>query len=91
MSATPQDLSLRKSYEFYENADIEVMKNTEVVKIDSIKNTVQTKSGEVYNYNFLVLATGGTPRTLDIAKDIPNVYLLRTPEDGNAIGKYFTT
>ena len=86
MSSTPQDLSLRKSDSFYDNADIEVMKNTEVMKIDSTKNAVVTQSGEVFNYNYLVLATGGTPRTLDIANGISNIFLLRTPEDGNAIG-----
>ena len=86
MSSTPQDLSLRKSGRFYDDADIEVMKNTEVMKVDSTKNAVVTQSGEVFNYNYLVLATGGTPRTLDIAKGIANIFLLRTPEDGNAIG-----
>ena len=87
MSATPEDLALRKTDEFYESADIEVIKNTEIVKVNSTSNSVVTKTGEVHNYNYLVLATGGTPRTLEIAKNVPNVFLLRTPEDGNAIGK----
>ena len=89
MSATPDDLALRKSDEFYANADIEVLKNTEVVKIDSNNNSIETNTGEVHIYKYLVLATGGTPRTLEIAKGIPKVFLLRTPEDGNAIGKIF--
>ena len=89
MSATPDDLALRKSDEFYANADIEVLKNTEVVKIDSNNNSIETNTGEVHIYKYLVLATGGTPRTLEIAKGIPNVFLLRTPEDGNVIGKIF--
>jgi len=88
MSSTPQDLSLRKSDTFYDDADIEVMKNTEVMKVDSTKNAVVTQSGEVFNYNYLVLATGGTPRTLDFAKGISNIFLLRTPEDGNAIATH---
>ena len=72
--------------EFYKSADIEFMTNSTVVRVDSDANLVETQDGGTYNYDYLVLASGGSPRTLDIAKNIPNVYLLRTPEDGNAIG-----
>ena len=57
-----------------------------MVKVDSGANLVETQDGETYNYDYLVLASGGSPRTLDITRNVPNVYLLRTPEDGNAIG-----
>ena len=86
MAATPQELALRKEDEFYKSADIEVCKNSKVVKVDSNANTVETQTGELFRYDYLVLATGGKPRTLEIASGIPNVYLLRAPEDGNAIG-----
>ena len=89
LAATPQELALRKEDEFYKSADIEVSKNSEVVKVNSKANTVETQDGEMFNYDYLVLATGGSPRTLEIANGIPNVYLLRAPEDGNAIGKMF--
>ena len=55
-------------------------------RVDSGANLVETQDGGKYNYDYLVLASGGSPRTLDITKNVPNVYLLRTPEDGNAIG-----
>ena len=57
-----------------------------MVRVDSGANLVETQDGDTYNYDYLVLASGGSPRTLDITKNVPNVYLLRTPEDGNAIG-----
>ena len=87
MAATPQELALRKEDEFYESADIEIRKNSKVVKVNAKANTVETQDGELFNYDYLVLATGGSPRTLEIANGIPNVFLLRAPEDGNAIGK----
>ena len=77
--------------EFYKSADIEFMTNSKVVRVDSDANLVETQDGETYNYDYLVLASGGSPRTLNIAKNIPNVYLLRTPEDGNAIGMNIDT
>ena len=87
LSATPQELALRKNGdEFYKSADIEFKTNSNVVRVDSGANLVETQDGETYNYDYLVLASGGSPRTLDITKNVPNVYLLRTPEDGNAIG-----
>ena len=57
-----------------------------MVRVDSGANLVETQDGDTYNYDYLVLASGGSPRTLDITQNVPNVYLLRTPEDGNAIG-----
>ena len=55
MAATPQELALRKTDNFYESADIEVIKNAKVVKVDSKNNTVETHDGRVFNYNYLVL------------------------------------
>ena len=87
MAAAPKDLALRKTGdEFYKSADIEIRTNSEVVRIDSTSSTVETQNGELVSYDYLVLASGGNPRTLDIAKDVPNVYRLRTPDDGNTIG-----
>ena len=67
------------------------MTNSKVVRVNSDANLVETQDGETYNYDYLVLASGGSPRSLDIAKNVPNVYLLRTPEDGNAIGMNIDT
>ena len=89
MAATFQELVLRKADEFYDSADIEVCRNSKVVKINSKANTVETQDGNLFHYDYLVLATGGIPRTLEIAKGIPNVYLLRTPAEGKAIGMMF--
>ena len=62
------------------------MTNSTVVRVDSDANLVETQDGETYNYDYLVLASGGSPRTLDIAKNIPNVYLHLTISIAKVMG-----
>jgi len=52
----------------------------EVTDVDFSSNKVSTKSGKSYSYKKLVLATGGTPRSLPLPgfKDLGNIFLLRT-------------
>lgn len=52
----------------------------EVTDIDFLARKVVAKSGSVYPYNKLVLATGGTPRHLPLPgfKDLKNIFVLRT-------------
>ena len=95
MAATPQDLLLRKEGdEFYKSVDIEIQTNSKVISVDAKRNKVEVETGENVKYDveydFLVLASGGRPKTLAIAKDTPNVFLLRTPDDGNTIGMIST-
>jgi NADPH-dependent 2,4-dienoyl-CoA reductase/sulfur reductase-like enzyme len=72
---------------WYAERDIELMLNTEVTGIDTKARTVRTGDGESYRYDKLLLAMGGTPRTL---KNVPGVesagvFLLRSLGDANAI------
>jgi NAD(P)H-nitrite reductase large subunit len=51
---------------------------------------VSTKSGKTYDYNKLVLATGGTPRWLPLEGlkgDLGNVFILRSLPDAQNIVK----
>lgn len=52
----------------------------EVIDIEFSGKTLSTKSGKSYTYSKLVLATGGTPRSLPLPgfKDLENIFLLRT-------------
>ncbi|KAH6713036.1 hypothetical protein BKA61DRAFT_485121 [Leptodontidium sp. MPI-SDFR-AT-0119] len=52
----------------------------EVTAVDFSGKKVSTKSGSSYSYSKLVLATGGTPRSLPLPgfKDLSNIFLLRT-------------
>jgi NADPH-dependent 2,4-dienoyl-CoA reductase/sulfur reductase-like enzyme/nitrite reductase/ring-hydroxylating ferredoxin subunit len=82
-----QDWIPLRSAEWYAERDIELNRNMHVNKVDPKARTVQTEDGETYRYDKLLLATGGTPRTLTNVPgfDAPNVFLLRTLEDSNRI------
>lgn len=84
--AQPDWIPLR-SADWYAERDIEVLRNTRVSSIDPKAHTVHTEDGERYRYDKLLLATGGTPRTLTNVPghDLPNVFLLRTLGDADRI------
>merc|ERR1712093_694541 len=52
----------------------------EVTGVDFARKKVATKSGSSYSYSKLVLATGGTPKSLPLPgfKELGNIFLLRT-------------
>merc|ERR1712093_571541 len=52
----------------------------EVTGVDCASKKVATKSGSSYSYSKLVLATGGTPKSLPLPgfKELGNIFLLRT-------------
>ncbi|SDJ41829.1 Pyridine nucleotide-disulphide oxidoreductase [Halovenus aranensis] len=52
--------------EWYEERDIDLELNTYVVNVDSDAHTVETHEGDVYEYDKLLIATGGTPAQLPV-------------------------
>ncbi|KAL8688750.1 MAG: hypothetical protein Q9218_005414 [Villophora microphyllina] len=68
-----------RSQEFFDDAAIATISD-EVSSVDFKSKSVSTKSGKSYPYTKLVLASGGTPKTLPLPgfKDLKNVFLLRT-------------
>jgi NADPH-dependent 2,4-dienoyl-CoA reductase/sulfur reductase-like enzyme/nitrite reductase/ring-hydroxylating ferredoxin subunit len=72
---------------WYAERDIELMLNTQVTGINPKARTVQTSDGETFSYHKLLLATGGTPRTLSNVPgfDAAGVFLLRSLSDANAV------
>jgi NADPH-dependent 2,4-dienoyl-CoA reductase/sulfur reductase-like enzyme/nitrite reductase/ring-hydroxylating ferredoxin subunit len=82
-----QDWIPLRGLNWYAERDIELTLNTEVTGIDTQSRTVTTADGETVRYDKLLLAMGGTPRTLN---NVPGsgatgVFLLRKLEDANAI------
>ena len=66
--------------EFYKEASIDIV-NDEATGVDLSSKTVSTKSGKKFEFTKLVLATGGTPRSLPLPGlkkgELKNVFLLR--------------
>ena len=71
--------------------DIEVLTKTSVTAVDGANKTV-TAGGKTYNYDSLVIATGGTVFIPPIeGKDLKNVFVVRTINDGKAIQEALKT
>ena len=65
--------------EWYDEASIEMISD-EVSSVDLGNKKVSTSSGKSYSYSKLILASGGSPKSLPLPgfKDLENVFLLRT-------------
>jgi 3-phenylpropionate/trans-cinnamate dioxygenase ferredoxin reductase subunit len=83
--ADPEDVESKDS-SFYREKNITVRPGTEVVSIDRASKTATLSTGDVVSYEKLLLATGATPRPLQIkGADLPNVFLFRTVDDAEAV------
>ena len=72
---------------FYRNAAVECVLGKEVVEVDPSKQVVVLDDGKKVDYDYMLIATGASPKTLegidsDIAKDL---CYLRTIEDAKRI------
>jgi len=85
MTATADSILLRPE-SFYQERNIELLLGKEVTELNADDKTVTLASGEVFNYDGCLLATGGIPRRLPIpGGDLGNVYCLRVAEEAHAI------
>jgi apoptosis-inducing factor 3 len=83
--AEPEWMPLRPD-EFFDEHGIEVLRGSEATRVDAKAKTVSLKGGEELAYDSLLVATGGEPRTLQIAgSDLKNVLTLRSFADSDAI------
>ncbi|KAL9039284.1 MAG: hypothetical protein Q9180_002623 [Flavoplaca navasiana] len=75
-----------RSQEWFDSASIATVSD-EVKSIDFKSQTVHTKSDKSHSYTKLILASGGTPKTLPLPgfKELSNIFLLRTIPDVQAI------
>jgi NADPH-dependent 2,4-dienoyl-CoA reductase/sulfur reductase-like enzyme/nitrite reductase/ring-hydroxylating ferredoxin subunit len=83
--ADPEWMPLR-SEEFFREHDIELMLETEVTRVDAGSRTVTFGNGRSEVFGKILLATGGTPRRLEIpGAELANVHMLRSFADADAI------
>jgi apoptosis-inducing factor 3 len=84
-TAEPGWLPLRDEA-FYVEQAIEAWCGREVQHVDTAGRTLRCTDGGALSYDALLLATGGTPRTLDVpGVELENVFPLRSLEDANRI------
>nr|AZL41275.1 monodehydroascorbate reductase [Datisca glomerata] len=75
--------------EWYEEKGIELILTTEIVKADLAAKTLTTASGELFNYQILIIATGSTViRLSDFGvqgADAKNIFYLREIDDADKL------
>jgi NAD(P)H-nitrite reductase large subunit len=65
---------------------IEVKLQTEIERVDLQKKRLRATSGETFEFEALLIATGARARKLDCpGNDLPNVFCLRSPDDSRKI------
>ncbi|HEX8142304.1 MAG TPA: FAD-dependent oxidoreductase [Pyrinomonadaceae bacterium] len=83
--AEPEWMPLRAD-EFYAEHTIEVLRGKEVARVDAAGKTITFKDGDTLTCDSLLIATGGTPRRLNVpGSDMKNIFALRSYADTNAI------
>src|SRR5699024_8824086 len=76
----PTDSALRGD-EWYSDDDVSTFVGTAVTSIDPAAQTVTLDNGEQLQYAQAILATGSSPRTLDVpGAQLANIHTLRDPE-----------
>jgi 3-phenylpropionate/trans-cinnamate dioxygenase ferredoxin reductase subunit len=76
---------------WYASKDIELRLGVRAVAIDPRAHWVELASGARLAYDKLLIATGGSPRTLDIAGgDLPGVFYLRRLDDALALREHLS-
>ena len=72
--------------EWYDERDIDLQLNTHVTRVDTDAHEVFTHSGESYEYDKLLIATGGTPAQLPVENsEADGIHHFWTFEDARAI------
>ena len=71
---------------WYEERDIDLQLNTYVTSVDADANKLHTHDGDTYEYDKLLVATGGTPTQLPVKNsDADGIHHFWTFEDARAI------
>ena len=84
-NAEPEWMPLRPG-DFFDRNRIEVLRGREVVGVDSSAKGIMFADGESLNYDAMLIATGGVPRSPGFVKGSEeNVFLLRSFRDADAI------
>lgn len=92
-SATAESL-LIKPPATYQKANVEIISDMRVLRIDRQTKKVELANGELIRYDKLVLTTGGRPRPLQVPQSVlaaqsGNFHYLRTMADVDAMRRQF--
>ena len=75
--------------DWYEERDIDLQLNTHVTDIEPVAHEINTHDGETYEYDKLLVATGGTPAQLPVENsDADGIHHFWTFEDARRIREH---
>ncbi len=75
--------------EWYDERDIDLQMNTHVTEIEPVAHEVHTHEGDTYEYDKLLVATGGTPAQLPVENsDAEGVHHFWTFQDARGIREH---
>ena len=75
-----------RSLEQWQGDNIEILPDTEIVKINAKEKFISDIDGNFHNYDKLIIATGSRVRKLNIAgSNLDNIFYLKTLKDSDAI------
>lgn len=87
--AKAEDVLLIQSEDWYTQNEVTLLTGTKATGANTKTKTVTLDSGDTVVYEKLLIATGSSPKTLDIpGADGPNVRTLRTWEDSDALNAH---
>lgn len=75
-----------RSAAFYAEHGVELRTSTLVSEVDAENKTIKILGGKSLTYDKILLATGGTPRNLDVpGSSLNGVFLMRRAQDGEIV------
>jgi len=75
--------------EWYDERDIDLQLNTHVTDIEPVAHEIHTHKGETYEYDKLLIATGGTPAQLPVENsDADGIHHFWTFQDARGIREH---
>ena len=75
--------------EWYDERDIDLQLNTHVTDIEPVAHEIQTHAGDTYEYDKLLIATGGTPAQLPVEhSDADGIHHFWTFQDARGIREH---
>jgi len=81
----PKQYTRMHDENWYDKRDIDLELETRVTEVDEENNEVETKDGETYTYDKLLVATGGSPRKLPFDEGYENVNYMWTMHEAQRI------
>lgn len=84
-----RDQVFLRSIDDFEKRNIDLLLGKEAIFLDTEKKEVKAKSGELYSFDKLLIASGGSPRAMSIpGENLAGVFRLQTIDDADGLVKF---